>query len=177
MRNAHDELQKHYRAIIEGAKEIRINERRRSKIIDQLNSTIDQIRDQFVQAMRVFFAARAFNSTVSFLTLFVVLALGTRFQVEKTAVSGFILVMLYVRGPIEQMVLALPLLGEARCHSARCLSCLPPSQEENCQRRIGPRYTLREHRFICANARYEFPPPLDGRVLRTWTNQPDDQSR
>ena len=114
VRNAHDELQKHYRAIIEGAKEIRINKERRARVLDHLSATVDWIAQQFVHATRVFFVARAFNSMFFFVTIFVVLALSARMQVENAAVSGFILVLLYVRGPIEQIVAAMPLFGQAQ---------------------------------------------------------------
>ncbi len=114
VRNAHDELQKHYRAIIEGAKEIRINRDRRARVLDHLSGTVDRIAQQFVHAARVFFIARAFDSMFFFVTVFVVLALSARAQVENTAVSGFILVLLYVRGPIEQIVAAMPLFGQAQ---------------------------------------------------------------
>ena len=114
VRNAHDELQKSYRAIIQGAKEIRINELRRERILDQLTRTIEQIATKFMHAARIFFAARAFNSLFFYVTLFIVLWLASSARVHETATSGFILVLLYVRGPIEQIVAALPLFGQAR---------------------------------------------------------------
>ncbi len=114
VRNAHDELQKSYRAIIEGAKEIRINEQRRGRVLDQLARTIEQIAKKFMHAARIFFAARAFNSLFFYVTLFIVLWLASSARVHETATSGFILVLLYVKGPIEQIVAALPLFGQAR---------------------------------------------------------------
>ena len=114
VRNAHDELQKSYRAIIEGAKEIRINEQRRGKVLDQLARTIEQIAKKFMHAARIFFAARAFNSLFFYATLFIVLWLASSARVHEMATSGFILVLLYVKGPIEQIVAALPLFGQAR---------------------------------------------------------------
>ena len=114
LRNAHDDLQKHYRAIIEGAKEIRLDRRRRMNVLDRLTVTIDLIGSQFVAATRILFAARAFNSALFYVTLLVVLALGRRAEVDNAAVSGFVLVLLYVKGPIEQIVAALPLFAEAQ---------------------------------------------------------------
>jgi putative pyoverdin transport system ATP-binding/permease protein len=114
VRNAHDELQKSYRAIIEGAKEVRINELRRGRVLDQLSRTIEQIAKKFMHAARIFFAARAFNSLFFYVTLFIVLWLASSARVQETATSGFILVLLYVKGPIEQIVAALPLFGQAR---------------------------------------------------------------
>ena len=67
-----------------------------------------------MHAARIFFAARAFNSLFFYVTLFIVLWLASSARVHETATSGFILVLLYVRGPIEQIVAALPLFGQAR---------------------------------------------------------------
>jgi putative ATP-binding cassette transporter len=69
--------------------------------------------------MRVFFIARTFNSLFFFVTIFIVLALGTRVRTDDTVISGFILVLLYVRGPIEQIVAAMPLFGGRRRHSEK----------------------------------------------------------
>jgi len=114
VRNAHEELQKNYRTIIEGAKEVRINRQRRTQIIDRLTGNIDQIAERFIHAMRVFFAARAFNLLFFYVTILLVLLLATNAHVHDTALSGFILVLLYVRSPIEQIVAALPLFGQAQ---------------------------------------------------------------
>jgi len=114
VRNAHDELQKSYRAIIEGAKEVRINEQRRALVLDQLTRIIEQIAKKFVHATQIFFAARTFHSLFFYATLFSVLVLASRTHLHEAAVSGFILVLLYVKGPIEQIVGALPLFGQAR---------------------------------------------------------------
>jgi putative ATP-binding cassette transporter len=114
VREAHDELQRDYRAVIEGAKEIRIDRRRRMKIVDQLIGTIRRIADQLVDVARIFFAARALNSLLFYGTLLAVLALGGRMEADTRAMSGFVFVLLYVRGPIEQLVAALPLFGQAQ---------------------------------------------------------------
>lgn len=114
VRDAQDQLQKNYRAIIEGAKEIRISRGRRARVLEHLVRAIEQIAKKFVHATRVFFVARAFNSVFFFVTIFIVLATSARAPVGNTALSGFILVLLYVRSPIEQIVAAMPLLGQAQ---------------------------------------------------------------
>jgi len=114
VRSAHDDLQKYYRAIIEGAKEIRINGEQRTRTLGHLARTIEQIAERFVYATRVFFIARTFSSLFFYVTIFAVLALSTRVRVADTAVSGFILVLLYVRGPIEQIITAMPLFSQAQ---------------------------------------------------------------
>ena len=114
VRDAHDDLQKHYRAIIDGAKEIRINSERRLRIMNKLTSTIERIGDQFMFAARIFFAARAFNSALFYSTLLLVLVMGKVAVDDKAVLSGVILVLLYAKGPIEQVVAALPLFSEAQ---------------------------------------------------------------
>jgi len=104
-RRAQDDLQKYYRAIAEGAKELRINRDRRRRVHDaQIGTTIDRIRDVKIVAMRVFMTANAFDSAIFFIVVGLIIGLQGWFGIERTVVSGFVLVLLYVRGPINQVV-------------------------------------------------------------------------
>ncbi|EJL90432.1 cyclic peptide transporter [Herbaspirillum sp. CF444] len=114
-REAQDELQKQYRAITEGAKELRINRKRRHQIHDdKLKSTIDRIRDLRIRAMRLFMSANAFGSALFFVVIGVILALQGSMQFEPLVLSGFVIVLLYVKGPLTQLISALPLLGQTQ---------------------------------------------------------------
>ncbi|KAB0623571.1 cyclic peptide export ABC transporter [Castellaniella defragrans] len=114
-RQAQDELQGQYRAITEGAKELRIDRRRRRHVRDaQLMVTIERIRSLRVRAMRVFMSANAFGSVLFFAVIGLVLHLQGRLPVDAPALSGFVIVLLYVKGPLAQLIGALPLLGQAQ---------------------------------------------------------------
>jgi putative ATP-binding cassette transporter len=114
-REAQDELQRHYRAITEGAKELRINRDRRRTLRDtHLRATIERIRDLRVHAMRIFMSANAFGSALFFIVIGVVLALQYNLSTPAPVLSGFVIVLLYVKGPLTQLISALPLLGQTQ---------------------------------------------------------------
>lgn len=104
-RAAQDDLQKHYRAITDGAKELRINRERRRRVHRvQIDSTIDKVRDLKVAAMRVFMTANACDAALFFAVVGLIIGLQGAFGVERTVVSGFVLVLLYLKGPLDQVV-------------------------------------------------------------------------
>ncbi|WP_454828004.1 cyclic peptide export ABC transporter [Paraburkholderia xenovorans] len=115
VRSAQDELQKQYRAISEGAKELRLNRERRQRVYGaQLSGAADTIADLKTRAMRVFWATDAASSTLFFAVIGVLLAAQYRLGVDPRVISGFVIVLLYVRGPVDQLAGALPALGQAQ---------------------------------------------------------------
>jgi putative ATP-binding cassette transporter len=114
-REAQDELQGQYRAITEGAKELRIDRQRRRHVRDaQLAVTIERIRSLRVRAMRIFMSANAFGSALFFVVIGMVLALQGTLTAATPVLSGFVIVLLYVKGPLTQLIGALPLLGQTQ---------------------------------------------------------------
>ncbi|WP_322004186.1 cyclic peptide export ABC transporter [Paraburkholderia tropica] len=115
-RAAEDRLQKHYRSITEGAKELRLNGPRRRFVYEhELSGTIDDIRRLRVRAANVFVSANAFGS----LLFFIVVGLMLAFQngvagADRAVTTGFVLVLLYMKGPIQEIVGALPVIGRAQ---------------------------------------------------------------
>ncbi|TWT12527.1 cyclic peptide export ABC transporter [Reyranella sp. CPCC 100927] len=115
-REAGDDLQRHYRALTEGAKELRISRPRRERLFGHhLTSTIDRIRDFRIRGANIFVSANAFGSLLYFLVIGLLLLMHS-FQPTQDAsvVSGFVLVLLYMRGPIQEIVGALPIIGRAQ---------------------------------------------------------------
>jgi putative ATP-binding cassette transporter len=163
VRDAHDDLQKHYRAIIDGAKEIRINRERRARVQEGLTRTIEKIGSEFVRTTRVFFAARSFSAGLFYVTLLLVLVLGMRLAADKAVVSGFVLVLLYVKGPVEQVVTALPLFSEAQASFRKVAdaSAAFATAEPCLSGGIRSAAKFDGKPIELRNARYEFP-ALDG---------------
>ncbi len=129
VRGAEDTLHQQYRAIVEGAKELRLNRIRRARLFeDRLSSTIDRIRDLRIGAINVFVTANAFGSLVFFAVIGLVLVLGDRLVADRAVLSGFVLVLLYMKGPVNELVGALPLLGRAQV-SARKIAELAAAFE------------------------------------------------
>ncbi|UPJ46482.1 cyclic peptide export ABC transporter [Bradyrhizobium sp. 200] len=116
-RDSEDELQKHYRAIAEGAKELRLNRIRRQRVyVDKLQRTVDRISTVQVKSINLFVTARAFGTMLFFVVIGVALTLRPFLWPDSPASvsSGFVLVLLYMRGPIDQVIGILPALGRAQ---------------------------------------------------------------
>lgn len=115
-RDREDELQKYYSAVSEGAKELRIHRPRRQRMFDQrIKGTADQIRDLQIKAINIFVVAKSFGSML----FFVVIGLALAFQAywpsaDKSVMSGFVLVLLYMKGPLEHLVGTLPIISRAQ---------------------------------------------------------------
>lgn len=115
-RDGEDTLHKAYRAISEGAKELRINRRRRAMVFGaQIEATIERIRSINESAIRNFVLANAIGSALLFLVIGLLLAWQLLLPAPDQAVlSGFVLVLLYVKGPMDQIIAAIPTLGRAQ---------------------------------------------------------------
>ncbi|MCA6119164.1 cyclic peptide export ABC transporter [Bradyrhizobium sp. WSM 1738] len=116
-RYSEDELQKHYRAIAEGAKELRLNRTRRQRVyVDQLQRTVDRISAVQIKSINLFVTARALGTMLFFVVIGVALTLRPFLWPDSPAAvsSGFVLVLLYMRGPIDQVIGILPSLGRAQ---------------------------------------------------------------
>ncbi len=116
-RDSEDQLQKHYRAIAEGAKELRLNRARRQRVyVDQLQRTVDRISAVQIKSINLFVTARALGTMLFFVVIGVALTLRPFLWPDSPAAvsSGFVLVLLYMRGPIDQVIGILPALGRAQ---------------------------------------------------------------
>jgi putative ATP-binding cassette transporter len=115
VRDAQDALQKQYSAITQGAKELRVDRALRRRIFDSLLcGAVDRIADRKSHAMRLFWTADAIDSGLFFLVVGALLLLRARLALASDMVSGFVIVLLYVKGPLDQLTGALPALGEAQ---------------------------------------------------------------
>ncbi|WP_322029349.1 cyclic peptide export ABC transporter [Paraburkholderia sp. J76] len=167
-REAEDRLQKHYRAMVDGAKELRINRERRAFVYGhELSGTIDAIFRLRVRAANVFVSANAFGSLLFFAVVGLMLVLqGGAGQVDRSVLTGFVLVLLYMKGPIQEIVGALPSIGRAQVAfrrvaelSARFSSSEPamldaPASATTREARSFDTITLRD-------VAYRFPEPQD----------------
>ncbi|HEY1148314.1 MAG TPA: cyclic peptide export ABC transporter [Pseudoduganella sp.] len=115
-RQSGDDLQKHFRALTDGAKELKLNAAKRTAFLDRLLlPTLDDMRRQFVAGMQVLLIAESWGSLLFFvlvgLVLFVAPFVGA---VDANVLSGYALVLLYMRGPLEGLVANLPELSRSR---------------------------------------------------------------
>lgn len=119
-RELEEQLHKAYRGISDGAKELRMHRGRRMRVLGgQIEGTVDAIRDINWRAINTFVLATAFGSALFFLLIAVILGWAALRTVEPAVLSGFVLVLLFLKGPVDQIVGALPGIGRARVAFAR----------------------------------------------------------
>jgi len=115
VRRAQDQLQEQYRAITEGAKEIRLNQDRHTRVHGvHLSQAVDIIADRKIAAMRRFWMTGSIGNGIVFLVIGALLGLQGRMGMSTSVASGAILVMLYIRGPVEQLLNGLPAFFQAQ---------------------------------------------------------------
>lgn len=111
-REQEDVLHKAYRSIADGARELKINRERRQQIFSgQIAKTVGEIRTINTRAINIFVVANAFGSALFFLMIAMVLVWQNIAPMQSEVLSGFILVLLFLRGPIDQIMATLPALG------------------------------------------------------------------
>ncbi|GLH79081.1 pyoverdine biosynthesis protein PvdE [Bradyrhizobium sp. SSBR45G] len=116
-RQYEDDLQKHYRTIAEGAKELRLHRPRRQHVhVDLIQRTVDRISDVQISAINLLVTARALGTVLLFLVIGTALVLRPLLWPDSppSVSSGFVLVLLFMRGPIDQLIGMLPSLGRAQ---------------------------------------------------------------
>jgi putative pyoverdin transport system ATP-binding/permease protein len=120
VREATDELQKQYRAITDGAKELRLSRARRARVHGTLLAgAADRIAALKTRAMRLFWLADSAGSAIFFAVIGLLLAAWHSFGLDASVISGTVLVLLYVKGPVEQIANGLPALAQAQISARR----------------------------------------------------------
>ncbi|AZE72563.1 PvdE, pyoverdine ABC export system, fused ATPase-permease component [Pseudomonas synxantha] len=115
-RDAEDSLQKHYSAIAEGAKELRIHRKRRHAMLTRnIQATADHICDTHVHSINIFVIAKSLGSMLFFVVIGLALTLQSFWPSSNPAMmSGFVLVLLYMKGPLENLIANLPIISRAQ---------------------------------------------------------------
>ncbi|KAA8703859.1 MULTISPECIES: cyclic peptide export ABC transporter [Pseudomonas] len=115
-RDAEDNLQKHYSAIAEGAKELRIHRPRRHAMHTRnIQGTADHICDTHIRSINIFVIAKSLGSMLFFVVIGLALTLQQFWPSSDPAVmSGFVLVLLYMKGPLENLIGNLPIISRAQ---------------------------------------------------------------
>lgn len=114
-REQEDQLHKAYRAISEGAKELRMHRTRRTRMFaGQIERIVDTIRTVNSRAINTYVIATAFGSALFFLLIALILGWAAFRTTEPAVVSGFVLVLLFLKGPLDQIALTLPGVGRAK---------------------------------------------------------------
>ncbi len=161
-----DELQKHYRSLAEGAKELRINRPRRLRLQSEaLRWTIDRICAVQIRSITLFVVAKGVGSSLFFIVIGVALGVETLWpSTDRGTLSGFILVLLYMKGPLEHLIGTLPIVSRAQVAFRRIaeLSAAFASPEPHLRMKDGGRPPDTIDSLELRDARYVYPPAGPG---------------
>ncbi len=115
-RDSEDDLQEHYKAIADGAKELRIQRPRRQHMFHhKITGTAKRICHANIRAGNIFISAETFGSMLFFIVIGIPIAFQAMSQAGNTGVTaGFVLVMLYMKGPLEHLITTLPEIATAQ---------------------------------------------------------------
>jgi putative ATP-binding cassette transporter len=164
-RDSEDELQKHYNAIAEGAKELRIHRPRRQRMfVAGIQKTAEKICDTQIRSINTFVIAKSFGSMLFFVVIGMALALQSLWpSADKAVMSGFVLVLLYMKGPLEHLISTLPIISRAQIAFRRIaeLSEQFSSPEPHLLLQDQGGKPAAVNSLELRNVRYAFP-PVDG---------------
>ena len=115
-RSHEDELQRYYNAIASGAKELRMHRPRRFRMNTQrIQETADRIADIQVRSVNIYILAKTFGSMLFFVVIGLALAMQAYHpNPDPSVITGFVLVLLYMKGPLEHLLGYLPVVGKAK---------------------------------------------------------------
>lgn len=112
VREEQDDLYGHFRALTEGSKELKLHTRRRGAFLRLVEETARRLVGFTVRARMVFSVAGNWGSSL-FLLVIGLAVFGRLWMPEGLVpnLTAFVLVLLYVRGPLQVLMNSLPQLG------------------------------------------------------------------
>jgi putative ATP-binding cassette transporter len=114
-RAEHDSLQKHFHALVTGAKELKLHRARRAAFFnDVLRATADRMRRRNIAGMTLYVIASSWGQLLVFITLGMVIFLASSLiHADGATLTGFALVLLYLMGPLQMIMNTMPQFGRA----------------------------------------------------------------
>jgi putative ATP-binding cassette transporter len=111
-----DELFKHFRALCDGAKELRLHRPRRQAFLSQLlGRSIETVRAHHTRGMTIYAASESWGNFLFFVFIGLVLFVLSRlFPVTPEVMSGYALVFLYMVLPLDAVLMAIPSVNRTR---------------------------------------------------------------
>lgn len=157
-RELEDELQKRYRAITEGAKELRLNAMRRSHLErNQIAGVADRVAALNSTAFARFWVAETTSVALLFLIVGAILSSRSMLHIDNAAISAFIIVMLFAKGPIEELAGALPVFSQAQVSFRRIVQLSSEFPPEIASLAQAAEATTLKHSIVMHDVAYTFP--------------------
>ena len=115
-RRREDSLVKHFRALFDGAKELKLHHQRKHAFVnDTLATNVEAVRVQRTRGYVLYAAAASWGSFIFFAFIGCVLFVLARvYPVESHVMSGYAMIFLYMILPIEGLLSALPTISSAK---------------------------------------------------------------
>jgi putative ATP-binding cassette transporter len=83
----------------------------------RIQATADRIADIQVRSVNIYILAKTFGSMLFFVVIGLALAMQAYHpNPDPSVITGFVLVLLYMKGPLEHLLGYLPVVGKARSH-------------------------------------------------------------
>lgn len=114
-RELDDTLYAHFRGLIYGIKEIKLNQKRKDAFLNELLfPTAEACRQSNMTAMTLFIVATTVGTATLYFLIGIVLFGTSRWEgVTEQIVTGYTLTILYMMAPLTAVIAALPVLGRA----------------------------------------------------------------
>lgn len=109
-----DVLQKHFREVTEGIKELKLHDGRQGSFLSHLEGTGEAFQRVNVNIMTIHSAAAGWGQLLFFLAIGILLFVLPRFQqIDQQTLTGYAVVLLYMLTPMQVILGELPGLGRA----------------------------------------------------------------
>jgi putative ATP-binding cassette transporter len=120
-RELSDSLMRHFRSLIDGAKELKLHAGRRDDFLGKaLQPTADALRFHQVTGSALYVTARGWGQTLVFVLVGLLVFCGGRlFNADAQTVSGYAIVLLYMMAPLEVILNTLPVFSRAKVAVAK----------------------------------------------------------
>lgn len=109
-------LFKHFRALTEGNKELKLHRaRRREFYYEDLEGSANRLQDQTITGSSLYIAADNWGRLLYFIFIGLMLFLMPRMvQVESKTLTGYVLIIFYMMGPISALLNLVPTFAQAQ---------------------------------------------------------------
>ena len=109
-----DQLYQHFRAISEGTKELKIHRHRRQEFLDEsLSKSINAFSKATVAGTKYYSFASRFGLMIFFIVIgFITFVLPQYTVIEQETLVGYVLVFLFLQGPLEVIMSSAPELAK-----------------------------------------------------------------
>jgi putative pyoverdin transport system ATP-binding/permease protein len=113
-RTLEDDLFGHFRGVTQGTKELKNRPGRRRAFLKLVEGTADEFKSLRLSAVKIFLAAAGWGNLIFFVAIGLLLFFVPLFtRVDPQVSSGFVLVLLYMVGPLQILLNSIPQVTRA----------------------------------------------------------------